>query len=43
MQFNSVTGLPNDPLNSLKNLDINPLFLLILVGILIVFYIIFQL
>lgn len=42
MQFNSVTGLPNDPLNSLKNLDINPLFLLILVGILIVFYIIFS-
>ena len=42
MQFNSVTGLPNDPLNSIKNLDINPLFLLILVGILIVFYIIFS-
>ena len=42
MQFNSVTGLPNDPLNSIKKLDINPLFLLILVGILIVFYIIFS-
>jgi len=42
MEFNSVTGLPNDPLNSLKNFDINPLFLLILVGILIVFYIIFS-
>ena len=42
MQFNSVTGLPDNPLNSVKNLDINPLFLLILVGILIVFYIIFS-
>ena len=42
MQFNSVTGLPNDPLNAINNLDINPLFLLILVGILIIFYIIFS-
>jgi len=42
IQYNSVTGLPNDPLDAIKNLDINPLFLLILVGILIIFYIIFS-
>jgi hypothetical protein len=36
LQYNSVTGLPNNPLDS------NPLFLFILVGILIIFYIFFS-
>jgi hypothetical protein len=42
LQYNSVTGLPNNPLDSIQNLDINPLFLFILVGILIIFYIFFS-
>ena len=42
MQFNSVTGLPSDPFNAIKKLDLNPLFLLILVGILVIFYIVFS-
>lgn len=42
LQYNSVTGLPNNPLDSIQNLDINPLFLFILVGILILFYVFFS-
>ena len=42
MQFNSVTGLPNNPLDYITNTNVNPIFLFILVGILIIFYIIFS-
>lgn len=42
MQFNSVTGLPNNPLDNITNTNVNPIFLFILVGILIIFYIIFS-
>jgi hypothetical protein len=42
LAFNSVTGLPNNPLDSITNTNVNPIFLFILVGILIIFYVIFS-
>ena len=42
LALNSVTGLPNNPLDSLTNTNVNPIFLFILVGILIIFYVIFS-
>ena len=42
LAFNSVTGLPNYPLDSITNTNVNPIFLFILVGILIIFYVIFS-
>lgn len=42
IQYNSVTGLPDNPLNYLENTNINSGILLILVVILILFYIFFS-